>query len=216
MERQKQISNTGLTATWNLSTSNNIKTRLSKKHWTIKRRNFTPKVAWRIKGNVHLSTKPKENVTYVSMKRSRILVRRRQFVEQSSELINKFWTLFNKLPPCTSVDIKSVDIKTSSPFCSMIARTKSCIFTGIFLAVFPSTQSFLSARLMFWLLRFPKQKLNSSMQQFHWRKWRVIFSVNWCHGIDVTLLFVYYYFAISMLYFNVNWLKIAIRDETLL
>ena len=27
------------------------------------------------------------------------LVRRRQFIEQSSELINKFWTLFNKLSP---------------------------------------------------------------------------------------------------------------------
>ena len=27
------------------------------------------------------------------------LVRRRQFTEQSSELINKFWTLFNKLSP---------------------------------------------------------------------------------------------------------------------
>ena len=118
---------------------------------------------------------------------------------EGDNLLNKVQNLLISNELCsincllrTSVDTKSVDIKTSSPFCSMIAKTKSCIFTGIFLAVFPPTQSFLFARLMFWLLRFPKQKLNSSMQQFHWRKWRVIFSVNmtrnWCHPFVCILL----------------------------
>ena len=77
---------------------------------------------------------------------------------EGDNLLNKVQNLLISSELCSINCLlrTSVDIKTSSPFCSMIARTKSCIFTGIFFAVFPSTQSFLSARLMFWLLSFPK------------------------------------------------------------
>ena len=55
---------------------------------------------------------------------------------------------------------------------------KSNIFTETFLAIFPLKQPFWSARLMFYILWFLKQKSSSLTQQFHWRILWVICSVN--------------------------------------
>ena len=59
----------------------------------------------------------------------------------------------------------------------MKVRTKSSVFTEIMHVVFLFRQPFQSARLMFYVRWFSKQKSNSSMQQFHWRILRLIFSV---------------------------------------
>ena len=79
-----------------------------------------------------------------------------------------------------------------SPFYGMIARTKSYVFTEIFLAVFPLGPPFWPAQLMFWLIWFSKQKSSSSKRRFHWGILRGIFSVKtaraWRHPFVWILL----------------------------
>ena len=107
-------------------------TELSKEYWTIKRNHFTPKVTWRItrKCAPFNTTKRKcdlclnEKLEIASYKRDNLLNKR-------SELIDT---------KC----IASVDTKTNSPFYGMIEKTKSYVFTEIFLAVFPLEPPFLA------------------------------------------------------------------------
>ena len=82
--------------------------------------------------------------------------------------------------------VTSVDTKTISPFYSMIARTKSYVFTEIFLAVFPLRPPFWPARLMFCIICFRKQKSSSTKRQFYRRILLGIFPVKtawkWRHS----------------------------------
>ena len=89
--------------------------------------------------------------------------------------------------------LTNVDIKTSSLISGMIARTKCHVFTEIYPAVLPLKQPFWSARLMFCILWFSKQKLSSSTRWFHRKTLGVVFFVNtaqnWYHPFIWILLY---------------------------
>ena len=110
--------------------------------------------------------------------------------------------------------LTNVDTKTNSPFQNMITRTKSYVFTKIFLAVFSLESTFWHGLLMFCIIWFSKQKSSSSKQRFHWRILWGIFLVKteqkWRHPF-VRILLHYNFFIIRYIF----WLKIMVRHETL-
>ena len=110
--------------------------------------------------------------------------------------------------------LTNVDIKTNSPFHGMTTRTKSYVFTEIFLAVFPLESTFWPGLLMFCIIWFSKQKSSSSKRRFRWRTLWGIFLVKtkWKsrHHFVWILLHCNFFF---MRY--IFWLKITVRHETL-
>ena len=96
--------------------------------------------------------------------------------------------------------LASVDIKTNSPFYGMILRTKSCVFTEMFLAVFALDPPSWPARLMFCLIWSAQ---NDGFigeycgEYFLWRQ----------HGNDVTFSFGYYYTVTFYYLLNEDCLK---------
>ena len=109
--------------------------------------------------------------------------------------------------------LTSVEIRINLPFYNMIARTKSYVFTAIFLTVFPLEQRF-GLRGFCFVLCFPKQKSSNSNRLFHCRILQGIFPVKtirkWRH-LFVWILIHCNLFVIRYMF----WLKIAIRHETL-
>ena len=133
---------------------------------------------------MHLSVKPKnkKNAICVSMRSLKSLY--------TKETI--YWTKGQSL-------LTSADTRTNLPFYGMIARTKSYVFTVIFLAVFPLEPTFWPVQFMFCIYSF--QNRNRAGQSdgfigeyceeyFLWRQ----------HENDVTLLFGYYYTVTFLLY----------------
>ena len=131
---------------------------------------------------MHLSIQPKENIICVSMKSLKSL--------HTMETIN--WKKDQSL-------LTSVNTRTNLPFYGMIARTKSYVFTVIFLAVFPLEPTFWPAQFMFCIYGF--QNRNRAAQSdgfigeycgeyFLWRQ----------HENDVTFSFGYYYTVTFSLY----------------
>ena len=111
---------------------------LSKEYWTIKRNHFTPKVTWRIiRICAHFNTTKR-----------------------------KCYLCLNEKLEIASYKVDNLLNKTSSPFYRIIARTKSYVFTEIFLALFPLGPPFWPARLMFCIIWFSKQKSSSSKRRF--------------------------------------------------
>ena len=107
--------------------------------------------------------------------------------------------------------LTSVDTKTDLPFYGMTARTKSYVFTVIFLAVFPLEPTFWPAQLMFCIYGFQNKNRAAQIddfigeycgEYFLWRR----------HENDVTFSLGYYYTVTYSLFF---WLKIAVRHENL-
>ena len=86
---------------------------------------------------MHLSIQPKENVICVLMKSLKSL--------HTKETI--YWTKGQSL-------LRSADTRTKLLFYGMIARTKSYVFTLIFLAVFPLEPTFWPAWFMFCIYGF--------------------------------------------------------------
>ena len=107
-------------------------TELSKEYWTIKRNHFIPKVTWRIirKCAPFNTTKRKcylclnEKLEIASYKGDNLLNKRSELISKCRHQ-NKFTLLRH------------------------VARTKSYVFTEIFLAVFPLETPFWPAQLMF-------------------------------------------------------------------
>ena len=62
--------------------------------------------------------------------------------------------------------LTNVDIKTNSPFHGMITRTKSYVFTEIFLAVFPLESTFWSGLLMFCIIWFSNKSRAAQNDDF--------------------------------------------------
>ena len=145
---------------------------------------------------MHLSIQPKENIICVSMKSLKSL--------HTMETIN--WKKDQSL-------LTSVNTRTNLPFYGMIARTKSYVFTVIFLAVFPLEPTFWPAQFMFCIYGF-QNKSSSSKRRFHWRILRGIFPVKttqkWRH-LFVWILLHCNFFVIHYIF----WLKIVVRHKTL-
>ena len=109
--------------------------------------------------------------------------------------------------------LTNVDINTNSPFHGMITRTKSYVFTEIFLAVFPLESTFWSGLLMFCIIWFSNKSRAAQNDDFigeycgEYFLWRQ-------NGNDVTILFGYYYTNFFVIRY-IFWLKITVRHETL-
>ena len=73
--------------------------------------------------------------------------------------------------------LTSVDTKSNSPFYGMIARTKTYVFTEMFLVVLLLGPPFWPARLMFCIIWFSEQRSSSSKRRLHWRILQEIFPV---------------------------------------
>ena len=109
-------------------------TELSKEYWTVKHKHLTPKVTWRI---------IRKWAPFNTAKRKCYLC-----LNEKLEIASyKGDNLLNK-------GSASVDTKTNSPFYGMIARTKSYVFSEIFLSVFPLEPPFWPAQLMFCIYGF--------------------------------------------------------------
>ena len=93
-------------------------TELSKGYWTIKRRHFTTKITWSKIRKFAPFNATKKNLSQWKVRNS--FIQRRQFIEQKVRRVNLI-----------------VDTKISSAFNGKIARTRSYVFTEIFLAEFP-------------------------------------------------------------------------------
>ena len=114
--------------------------------------------------------------------------------------------------------LTSVDTRTNVSFYGTIAKSKSYVFTLIFLAVFPLEPNgnipILACAVYVLHIWLSKQKLSSSKQRFHWRILQGIFPVNitrkWRH-LFVWILLHCNFFVIHYIFR----LKIAIRHETL-
>ena len=165
------------TKSFNLENYEN-KAKLPKEYWSIKCNHFTPRATWK---------KIRECALYKTTKIKCCLYLKEKLEIDSykgDNLLNKRWEL-----------IISVDTKTSLPFYSMIARTKSYIFLEIFLTVFQLKLPFWPIQLTF-CIWFSKQKSSSPKQQFHWRMLWVTYPVstvqNWCHPIVWILLYILY------------------------
>ena len=101
--------------------------------------------------------------------------------------------------------LTSVDTRTNLPFYDMIARTKSYVFTVIFLAVFPLEPTFWPAQFMFCIYGFqnrnPAAQSDGFIEEYYgehflWRQ----------HKNDVTFSFGYYYTVTFSLYvISFNW-----------
>ena len=131
---------------------------------------------------MHLSIQPKENVICVLMKSLKSL--------HTKETI--YWTKIQSL-------LTIVDTRTNLRFYGMIARTKTYVFTEIFLAVFPWKPKFWPAQFMFCIYGFHSRNRAAQSdgfieeycgEYFLWRQ----------HENDVTFSFGYYYTVTFSLY----------------
>ena len=131
---------------------------------------------------MHLSIQPKENVICVSMKSLKSLY--------TTETI--YWTKGQNL-------LANVDTKTNLPFYGMIARTKSYVFTVIFLAVFPLEHTFWPVQLMFCIYGFQNRNWAAQNDGFI-GEYCVVYFLWRRHENDVTFSFGYYYTVTFSLY----------------